>query len=74
MASGAHVAYIQMVLKPYDYAAASVIVEEAGGVITQMDGSPLPLDGNSSALCGTRRAWAEAKEIVEQARRRILTQ
>ncbi len=71
VASGAHVAYIQMVLKPYDYAAASVIVEEAGGIITRMDGSPLPLDGTSSALCGTRRAWAEAKEIVAQAERDI---
>ena len=56
-----------MVLKPYDYAAASVIVEEAGGVITQMDGSPLARDGSGSALCGTEKAWAEAKEVVEQA-------
>lgn len=71
VAAAANVVYIQMVLKPYDYAAASVIVEEAGGIMTQMDGSPVPLTGTCSMICGTRTAWAEAKEIVDQARRTI---
>ena len=74
VASAANVAYIQMVLKPYDYAAASVIVEEAGGVMTQMDGSPVPLDGTCSMICGTKRAWAEAKEIVDAAKADIRRQ
>lgn len=71
VAAGANVVYVQMVLKPYDYAAASVIVEEAGGVMTQMDGSPVALDGSSSMVCGTRRAWAEAMEIVARAKQKI---
>ena len=71
VAAGANAAYIQMVLKPYDYAAASVIVEEAGGVMTQMDGSPIVFEGTCSMICGTKRAWAEAKEIVDAARRTV---
>ena len=71
VAASANVVYIQMVLKPYDYAAASVIVEEAGGVMTQMDGSPVALDGTSSMICGTKTAWAEAKEIVDRAFERV---
>lgn len=64
VASASNVVYFQMVLQPYDYAAAWIIVEEAGGVITQIDGSPLRLDGPSSAICGTPKAYAQTKEIA----------
>ena len=64
VASGSNVVYFQMVLQPYDYAAAWIIVEEAGGVITQIDGSPLRLDAPSSAICGTPKAYAQTKEIA----------
>lgn len=64
VASGANTLYFQYVLKPYDYAAAIAIVTEAGGVITQMDGSPMSLTGNSSCICGSRRAYEDAREIL----------
>lgn len=66
VASASNVVYFQMVLQPYDYAAAWIIVEEAGGVITQIDGSPLRLDGPSSAICGTPKAYTQTKEIAER--------
>ncbi len=36
-------AYVHVALNPYDYAAAMIIVEEAGGVVTRLDGSPIHL-------------------------------
>lgn len=66
VATGANTCYIQYVLKPYDYAAAIVIVEEAGGIMTQMDGSPMSLCDNSSVICGSRRAYEEAKKILNR--------
>lgn len=66
VASASNVVYFQMVLQPYDYAAAWIIVEEAGGVITQIDGSPLRLDAPSSAICGTPKAYAQTREIAQR--------
>ena len=43
IASGANVAYFETLLQPYDYAAASIIIEEAGGVIEQGNGLPVSL-------------------------------
>ena len=50
VAAGASVVYLEMKLNPYDYAAASIIIEEAGGVITQIDGSKITLDQPCSIL------------------------
>lgn len=36
--------FIEYELSPWDYAAASVIIEEAGGIITQMNGEPVTFD------------------------------
>ncbi len=64
VASGSNVCYLQDRLSPYDYAAASVIVEEAGGVITQEDGSAVSLEHNCSVFAGAQAAYAEMSEIV----------
>jgi myo-inositol-1(or 4)-monophosphatase len=37
--------YYEMKLNPWDKAAGMILVEEAGGKITDFSGSPLPLDG-----------------------------
>ncbi len=40
-----------MSLHPWDYAAGQVIVEEAGGIATRLDGSPFKLfDGREGVL------------------------
>ena len=61
-ASGSNTVYLELKLQPYDYAAASVILEEAGGVITQIDGSPITLHEGCSIIGGTPKAWKESRE------------
>lgn len=69
VASGSNVAYVEMLLQPYDYAAGSVIIEEAGGVITTADGSPITLNTGCSIVAGTRTAAAEVREVLDNAQR-----
>ena len=68
IASGSNAAYVEMLIQPYDYAAGSVIIEEAGGVIGQMDGSPITLDRGCSIVAGTPKAVAEILEIIKAER------
>ena len=65
-ASGSNTVYLELKLQPYDYAAASVILEEAGGKITQIDGSPITLHEGCSIIGGTPAAWQESKEAFEK--------
>ncbi|WP_395019409.1 inositol monophosphatase family protein [Robinsoniella peoriensis] len=60
IASGRNGLYFEMLLQPWDYAAASVILEEAGGVITTMDGTPITLDAPCSILAGSPVVWEES--------------
>lgn len=64
VASGANVGYIELKLQPYDYAAASIIISEAGGVISQVNGDPITLDGPCSVLAGTQKAAGQIREIA----------
>ena len=66
VAKGANAAYLELKLNPYDYAAGSVIVEEAGGRIEQVDGSRITLDGPCSILAGTPKAVEEVREICRK--------
>ncbi|MCA1826017.1 MAG: inositol monophosphatase [Myxococcales bacterium] len=42
----------EMGLAPWDVAAGQLLVEEAGGLVTRFDGSPLTLDGREIAAAG----------------------
>lgn len=70
VASGASVVYLEMKLNPYDYAAASIIIEEAGGVITQIDGSKITLDQPCSILGAAPKAAGEVRKMIASAYRR----
>lgn len=67
IATGANVAYFEILLQPYDYAAASLIIEEAGGVIGQADGSQVSLYSPCMVIAGTKKAAEEIIEIVQNA-------
>lgn len=54
--------YVEYRLSPWDHAAASVILEEAGGVITQMDGSPMTLDRPCSVAAASPGIYRELME------------
>lgn len=66
IASGSNVANIEMLLQPYDYAAASVIIEEAGGVIGTKDGGTITLDHGCSILAGAPQAVEEIRKLLEE--------
>ena len=71
VAAGSHIGFFQFLLQPYDYAAASIIIEEAGGVICQHDGSPLVFDRPCSLAAGSRTAVEEILEIYREKRKSI---
>ncbi len=64
IASGSNVGYVEMKLQPYDYAAASVIVTEAGGVIGTADDMPVSLDMPCSIVAGTPSAAEEIRRLL----------
>lgn len=66
IASGSNVAYVELKLQPYDYAAAAVMIEEAGGRIVQMDGRPITLDRPCSILAGTKTAVAQILQVIRE--------
>ena len=68
VASGSNVAYIELLLQPYDYAAANVIIEEAGGTIGQADGKDITLERGCSIVAGTPKAAEQVKRIVKERR------
>lgn len=66
VASGANTAYIELMLQPYDYAAASVIIEESGGVIAQVDGSRITINKGCSILAGSPKAVEQVREVCKK--------
>lgn len=54
VACGRQHAFIEQDLKPWDYAAGSLILTEAGGVIKKWDGSELPYLTNSDVAAATQ--------------------
>ena len=49
----------ELILQPWDYAAASVILTDAGGCISRIDGKPFDLYLPSSILAGNQEAYQE---------------
>ena len=67
VAAGRAGAYFELSLSLWDYAAGFLIVQEAGGFCTQLDGSPLPFDGGKPAvLAGGPQAWADFRAMAAQ--------
>ncbi len=52
LAAGRNDAFFEFILSPWDIAAGMLLVSEAGGFITQIDGSPLSLASPSSVFAG----------------------
>ena len=62
VASGSLDVFFEYRLSPWDVAAGSLIVAEAGGVITRMDGSPVTFEAPGSILAGNPNAHREVLE------------
>lgn len=50
VACGRAEVYFELQTSPWDFAAGKLLVEEAGGVVTTLDGAPLSFEGKSSIL------------------------
>ena len=66
IASARSDAFFEVSLSPWDYAAGSLLMTEAGGIITQFDGSPITLDKPCSILAGGEKVYGEIKSIIEK--------
>ena len=52
--------FFEYQLSPWDYCAGSVILREAGGVISQWSGAPLDMISGGSVLAAGPKAYEEA--------------
>ena len=67
VAAGRAGLYFELGLSLWDYAAGMLIVQEAGGVCTTMEGKPLPLGPEKSPLAaGGRRALEEFLALTKE--------
>jgi len=57
VASGRFDAFWENKLAPWDFAAGMLLVREAGGIATDLDGAPLRATGHSSVLVGGRAMY-----------------
>lgn len=63
LASGKIDAFFEYRLSPWDYAAGMIIVNEAGGIITDLDGNPPDLSRKSPVICGNTNNYDRLLEI-----------
>ena len=66
VAAGRVDGYFEWNLKPWDYAAGHLIVQEAGGVAMKWDGTKLPILKNSDLLACTPEIYEFLKESLEE--------
>ena len=59
MAAGQCELSFELTLQPWDFAAASLIVEEAGGKVSRLDGSALDLLAANSVLAANAVCYEE---------------
>lgn len=67
VAAGRCNAFFELHLEPWDYCAASVILEEAGGRISQISGTPLDFTQGVSVLAAGPGAYDEMLALARQA-------
>jgi len=67
VACGVSVAYCEPILSPWDFAAGRLLVEEAGGIVTDMHGDPLPQDKPAGVLAASPKAYETLKKTVDAA-------
>lgn len=66
VACGRQHGFVEQNLKPWDYSAGSLILEEAGGVISRWDGTPVPYLYNSDVAASTGALRGELLRLLER--------
>ena len=67
IAAGRVEIYCECRLRPWDYAAGSLILQEAGGCITTLEGEPLTLSKRHSVLAAGEGIYREILQLVQRA-------
>ncbi len=65
VAAGRVECYFEYLLSPWDHAAGSLIVQEAGGVATDLSGAPLALDRKCSLAAGNPKCHTALLELAK---------
>ena len=68
VASGRTDAFFEMRLSPWDVAAGSLLVQEAGGLVTDVQGGPLRLDAPGSLLAASTSVYEAIKAAIGSVR------
>lgn len=63
VAAGRVTVYFEMILSPWDFAAASLILEEAGGKVTDMEGKELEVNKKCSVIARGKNMEAVVKDV-----------
>ena len=66
LAAGRNDMFFECTLSPWDYAAGQLIVKEAGGIVSDMDGNPLCFNKRSPVLAATPSTYDELLEKVRK--------
>lgn len=66
VAAGRIDGYVEGGLKPWDFGAGMLLVQEAGGMITTAEGKPLTLDGPSSVMAANGHIGPELLALIHQ--------
>lgn len=64
VASGKCDLYFEYILRPWDFAAATLILQEAGGLAMTTDGAPIDFSKTSSYLCGNEKTTKAFFELT----------
>lgn len=65
VAAGRYDVYFELALSPWDFAAAEVIIKEAGGVLTRLDGGEIDARHKTSVLATNITAREEVLELFQ---------
>ncbi|MBR5800301.1 MAG: inositol monophosphatase [Lachnospiraceae bacterium] len=66
IAAGRAEFFFEMQLSPWDYAAGTLLVKEAGGLISDMDGMELVFDKKCSVMAGNADAMEVYRQLMEE--------
>jgi len=66
VAAGRLDGYFSLSLNPWDFGAGRILVEEAGGIVTNMDGNPLPFAQKSSVMACNPTFYEELRQFLNQ--------
>ncbi len=66
VAAGKMNGYFERNIKPWDYAAATLMLEECGGVCSDWYGNPIQFEKASSFVCGTPKAYGLICEKIKE--------